>query len=134
MAKDGGMDLTGITTTRPEATQASRRALAPPVLAELTAPAATSVTTLSSPVDATPSAVPQHFAWFDLNGDGKIENFSTIVGGDGYLNNSVPSVIVRPAPPAPAAPASPAAPAAPTDTAKTQHLTAKAVAAYRTYG
>ncbi len=27
-----------------------------------------------------------HVAWFDLNGDGKIDNVSTMLGGDAYLD------------------------------------------------
>jgi hypothetical protein len=36
-------------------------------------------------VDAAPPPEPSRHAWFDLNGDGRIQDWGTLYGGDAYL-------------------------------------------------
>ncbi len=38
-----------------------------------------------SPVARIPAPEVEHYAWFDLNGDGKVVNLPEAYGGDGYL-------------------------------------------------
>lgn len=52
-------------------------------------------------------AAPHGLAWFDLNGDGKIDNLSTFAGGDSYLRGRAIDVSQRFAVSAPATPTPP---------------------------
>ena len=49
------------------------------------------------------SPAPHGLAWFDLNGDGKIDNLSTFAGGDSYLRGRAIDMSQRFAVPAPPA-------------------------------
>jgi hypothetical protein len=81
----------------------------------------------------------QGVAWFDLNGDGKIDNVPTLYGGDAYLDpgvdaSSLDDIANRLAFTAPTRPDARGSKHAPTSQPVAAHQLARARAAYEAHG